>query len=363
MKRGLTVVLVFLMLFSFFAISEVSATVYVSSKGGTLHLRQGASVSSASLGIVKHGDSVYIYETGDEWSFIYVPRLEKTGYLKTKYLIADSGYTSGSPSGSDILSPSGASSCFTLPAAVSYDMNADGSLERFVFEERTDAYASEYLHLSVYENGVRTAERDFEIMSDGSAYFAKLDHTGRIYIFVTGDQCSSDYITECMYYENKALHSVGFSAAAPYAAADVFPGAVSKIENGVITLTTVLDVLGTRAYTCDFTMGYSRIEPLTRSVWTTRYLVSDPETWEYISLTATCDLPITAYGMASTLPSDTRILVTAVDSAFSTIHFVSEHGLSGTFSYSAAPDSYGCWGITIGGIFEENAFEYVPYAG
>ena len=35
MKRGLTVVLVFLMLFSFFAISEVSATVYVSSKGGT----------------------------------------------------------------------------------------------------------------------------------------------------------------------------------------------------------------------------------------------------------------------------------------------------------------------------------------
>lgn len=79
-------------------------TVYVSSSGGTLKLRAGASTNTEVLGYVHHGDHVSEHSTSGEWTRVTVAETGKTGYIKTKYIRGGSGGGGGggggTPSGS-----------------------------------------------------------------------------------------------------------------------------------------------------------------------------------------------------------------------------------------------------------------------
>lgn len=94
-----------------------TATVWVSSSGGSLKVRSGPSTDFARAGYVKHGDRVTILEKGGEWSKIKVNATGVTGYLKTKYLTNGS---TGSSSGGSSAPSTGTSA----PTGSDYDLAA-----------------------------------------------------------------------------------------------------------------------------------------------------------------------------------------------------------------------------------------------
>lgn len=93
--------------------------VYVNASGGSLNVRKGPGTNYASLGYVKHKQSITVLNRGTTWSKIKVASTGTVGYIKTKYIF---GATSGVSSSNTSTGSSSSSAVVTKPST--YDAAA-----------------------------------------------------------------------------------------------------------------------------------------------------------------------------------------------------------------------------------------------
>jgi len=354
MKKLIVILLVlsiFLFSLSAFAAS-LTGKVYISEKGGTLHLRASASTSSKSLGYVKQGDEVMILADYGEWLNIYVPRLELSGYLKAKYIIRDAVSTI------DDVKPD---TVYELPASFSLDLNGDGRYDILEVTVSYDEYEMELYSLVITLSDGTTAAKDLMPVCDAKIAFSYLS-SNRLHMIISGDVMSSDYVTECIYLENNTIKNVSFSASDPFDSDILFPGSLDSIKDGVITLCPTLDTLGTRVYKGDFLLIGGVLTPVESFIWKCGSSVDDPEIWEYTSIRTLRNIACVIYDRPSVLPEGSEIIITALDASQRKAYFISDSGLTGYLIYSN-PETDMEWGVKINGIHEEALFDHIPYAG
>ncbi len=365
MKRILAILLTVCLLIPFVSYSESvvfgTGTVYVRAKGGTLHLRSEPTTKSESIGIVHHGDEIEVLMLGDEWSYIFSYRNGCDGYIKTKYIInftpAENAFTEMT-----IQEVSDTSATYPIPGKYYLDLDGDDTMDTVYARLFYDEYGMENFALTFETAYGSTGEATLPFSAyDASIAFAKLDETGRVYVFVTGDVASTDFETYCFYVSEGHMENVHFNAPAPFSYGLGIAGMLEAIDGGYIIINPVLDVLGTRFYRRNMIMKNGVIEAAENSAYVSCYDLSDPEIWEYTSLKTISSVPCFVNGNEFVLEKGTSVIVTWLNYDEREIGFTTESGMNGYFKYSKAMDRD--WGIYVGGVYEEDAFEYIPYAG
>ena len=185
-------------------------------------------------------------------------------------------------------------------------------------------------------------------------------------ILLSGDEWSWDFATTCLHYTTDGqLVPVYFRDAARFPGDEPYApfgyGMVTGISSdGKITLTGSQDVLGTWMAECVFELKDGAFHLEENAVWRRMDSMDDPDVWEYTALTLKRELPVTLEdGSEGSIKSGERILITATDRE-SYAAFVSENGAKGSFPIQRELE-YG-YGYEINGLFEDEWFEYIPYA-
>ena len=353
MKKLLSLILLIsLLTFSAFAAHQ-TGSIYIAEKGGTLHLRETPSTSSESLGFVKHGEEISIIREYGEWTNIYVPRLDAYGYLKTKYIVQTKP---------DIMKIVPFDTCLDLPGTFLIDVNGDGIKDTVDVVSRFDPYSFEIFTLKIDLSDGTRLEREFMFSFFPTIVFTTFSSSDRVYILVSGDIMSSDFVTECLYVENGAFKNIPFADCEPFSADISFPGAVYSMQDGILVLDSTLDTLGTRSYTGEFVLSNGVLVPNDRFIWKSLYSVNDSDTWEYCSLTTVRDIEAVIFERPSVLKAASQIILTAIDETECKAYFVSAQGECGYLTYEKSVSDTE-WGVRINGVHEDLLFESIPYAG
>ena len=209
-----------------------------------------------------------------------------------------------------------------------------------------------------------------------SVWAADLGRDGNTEIFVSGDIASDDYYTYCLRYEKGEIVEIPFAnveRGSDYEGYTEYGyGMVTGFGENTVTLTGTQDVLGTYFGSRTFALKDNTFEIADNGLWVFgRYEddgwrdgidIADSEIWEYRALKAVQPIPV-AFRSAdghffSTLLPGERVILTASDCA-TVAYFLTEDGREGCFVLEPNPDS---WGSLIGGIPENELFEYIPYA-
>ncbi len=365
MKKILSLILLICILVPCFSYGESvvfgHGKVYVRAKGGTLHLRSAATTESESLGIVHHGDEIEVLMLGDEWSYIFSYREGRDGYIKTKYIVdfvpAENMFTEVT-----INEVTDSSETYSMPGKYHLDLDGDGTMDTVDSRLFYDEYGMECFTITFETAYGSSGEATIPFHSyDARISFVKLDETDRVYFFVTGDVASTDFETYGFYSDKGHMKNVDFYPPVPFIGDLGMAGMLKHIENGKLVIIPMLDVLGTRFYETNMIMENGVIVPEENGKYVSVYDLEEPDNWEYVSLKAIASVPCYIDGNASAVNKGERIVVTWLNVSEKQIGFITENGQSGYFEYSEALDHD--WGIYVGGIFESDAFEEIPYAG
>lgn len=361
--RVLSLLLLFSLLISASADVYITAEIYVRPGGGTLNLRSQPTTESESLGIVHHGDPIEIYQSDEEWSYIYSDRLDCTGYIKTKYITnieyhgeeQQGVYPSYTP-----LPSYGDAEAYEAPCTFELDLDGDGTQESVTFETYPVSEYEERTQLIVFSENGNEDTFVCDIHSGAQVWFVKLDGTGRAYMFLSGDEMSSDFATYCLFWDGSAIKLAPFFSPAPYSPGQAAAGAVTNIQNGIVTICDHRDMFGTWFASLDYGLNGSSMQYLPNPVWIVSNDLSDPEIWEYRALTAKTDLPAMSFDSAATIPKGTKLLLSAIDDFNSRAYFISDSGRIYSVEYAFDADG---WTRTLDGIPEDECFENLLYAG
>ena len=366
MKKILCIVLLSALLLSFSSLCESvvfgKGKVYVRSTGGTLHLRSEPTTKSESLGFVHHGDEIEVLMLGDEWSYIFSFREGRDGYIKTKYIVdfepAENMFTEVT-----VNNVTNSSETYPMPGKYHVDLDGDGTIDTVNSRLFYDEYGMEAFSITFETAYGSSGEATIAVASyDANIAFAKLDETDRVYVFVTGDVASTDFVTYGFYADKGHMKNLDFYPPVPFVGDLGMAGRLHSIENGRLIIVPILDILGTRFYETKMIMENGVIVPEENGKYASVYdLVDGGDIWTYSSLKAITSIPCFINGNETTIEPGTSVLVTWLDVSAKEIGFSTESGLTGYFTYSEALDYD--WGVYVGGIFEQNAFEFIPYAG
>lgn len=252
-------------------------------------------------------------------------------------------------------------------APVQLDLDGDGTAETVSWAMSPRDYDT-YIALTVEPAAGAPATYATAIMY-GQVYVQDLDGDGIMEILLTGDVMSDDYYTWCLQYRNGALFEVLFPDSERGANSDGYYttgyGLITGIsEYGVLDLTGSQDVLGTWMATRRVRLDSpGRFEFCDNQMWERSLAFHDDEAdlWEYGALTVKSPVPYVGdHGCDSGVlnPGD-RIVVYATDKVSEAL-FYTQDGITGILSISNN-DGQG-WGKLVGGVPEEDCFEYVPYA-
>lgn len=251
----------------------------------------------------------------------------------------------------------------TVPAdtSLAIDLDGDGSEETLSWTMVPDEW-EQHLELSVaLQDGAVTY--DTGIYSEEAVYVADLDGDGVREILLTGDVMSDDYYTWCLHLVDGSLYEVLFpDTTRSYEATQAYYksgyGLITEISGNSMTLMGSQDMLGTWMATRTVTLApWGLFEFNDDGKWHRAADLTDEELWEYAALTTTREIPYN--DEAETLPSGTRLIITAMDKQ-DTAWFVTEDGTEGTLSVSK--DYNRGFGSLVSNIPEEECFEYLPYA-
>ena len=364
MRKLLCALLGLIFMFSIFSIAEdlPYGEIFVRSSGGSLNLRAGESTNTRSLGYVQQGDIVDIISSAEEWSCVYVRRTGQTGYVKTKYIVNivyPKIELSGIPS-ENAFTGYMTTTSLSIPDVFTLDLDGDGALETLRADaEYSQEAGTQLVSLSVWTEGVRRDLYTCELLDSATLWLVRLDDTGRVYIFLCGDEMSDDYVTRCLYWNGTSLQIIPFIAPKPFTSGVAFGGCIESIQNGVITLSSTRDYFGTWFATLPFSLTNGILSFDTNAIWKLQIDLSSAETWEYRSLKTLCELPASLYGVESALPAGTVLLPTAIDDENNRVYFVTASGNQGYFTCT---DTKNGWGHSINGIDEDECFETLLYA-
>ena len=355
MKKFFALVLAVCMLIPIVSLGESAVfgkgKIYIREKGGTLHLRSEATTKSESLGIVHQDDEIDVLFLGDEWSYIFSYRVGMNGYIKTKYIV-DFVPDENMFTEIDIQTASDSAETYPMPGRYHLDLDGDGAIDTVNASLFYDEYGNECFTI-IFETAYGSSgEATIPYSSyDARIAFAKLDETNRVYIFVT----------YAFYVDQGHMKNVDFVSPAPLGSGLGMAGRLDAIEQGHIVIVPILDVLGTRFYKVNMVMENGVVVPYENAVYTAVYDLVDDETWEYASLKAISSIPCFINGNETMLDPGAKVIITWLNANEKEIGFTTESGLNGYFKYSEAMDHY--YGVYVGGVFEEDAFESIPYAG
>lgn len=243
------------------------------------------------------------------------------------------------------------------------DLNENGFQESYRWTYRTGESGGERLCLEITDEDGAVVTYETQIV-DPAALWLK-DFRGPALV-VTGWNADGEGRTFALRYTAKGrVTEIMFAADArtrvpedyctPYGV-----GVIAGMSGDRVTLESEADVLGTWLAVRGYTLNENDRFAFEPGLWTTTARLNDPGVWRDMALTTAADLEYTDIDNESaTLPEDTRLLITATDKE-TLARFVTEAGVSGTFDIAPCEDGEP-YRYYVGGLPEDEAFEYLPY--
>lgn len=240
------------------------------------------------------------------------------------------------------------------------DLNGDGTDERMVLT-MVGPENEQLLTLHVIGADGKRVSHESYIIRSTDCFVLDLNGDGSMEILLSGDEWSWDFTTTCLNYTAE-----GQLAPLLFADAGRFPGdepyapfgygMVSNIsEDGTITLTGTQDVLGTWMAGRDFVLTDGRFE-LAEGMFLFDIAPSD---WTDRPLILKQDITLGEGEGALSLKAGDKIMPVGSDRK-SFVKMITESGRE--FDFRIEFQDGERWGWVVNGIFEEDLFEYVPYA-
>lgn len=240
------------------------------------------------------------------------------------------------------------------------DLDGDGKNETVIIK-REGAEGEEYLSLYVFGSDGSFHSYDMYVMWLEKAIAQDIDGDGIKEIFVSCDFYSDDYVTYCFYYTDiGGLTPMWFYNDNRYDDDEIYTfegyGRITGINGDTITLTGSQDVLGTWMASREYLLWKGKFELIegmymfetAESDWADRPLILKQD----ITVKAEdgSDLPLKAGDYMLPVASDreTFVLMTTQDGR--------------TFYLDIRYNDETGWGWFVNDIYEEDLFEYVPYA-
>lgn len=246
------------------------------------------------------------------------------------------------------------------------DLNGDGENETVSWLMKPGEYDS-HMHFYVQNAAYNSFSFETPLIWGSSVYIADVDADGNMEIFISGDMASDDYYTYCLQYSAEGLNAVNFKdvmrGGEHVGYYDYGYGYVSAISDGVVTLTGSQDALGTYMASRQFALVDGQFETCDDGLWHFRYDVTNEDAWNYRALNPIAEIPAVFIddenqAIESKLLVGERIMITASDTR-SIAYFITEDGARGYLNIQRNTQS---WGFLVGGVSENDLFEFVPYA-
>lgn len=249
---------------------------------------------------------------------------------------------------------------FALNEKTQADLDGDGAAETVILEME-GVPGEEYLALYLFGADGSFYTHEMYVMQLIEAFAADINGDGMKELFVVCDYYSDDYATFCFNYnEAGGMNVLTFADINRYAESAEFTGEgygkVTAVNGNTITLTGSQDILGTWLASRDFALVNGGFE-LVDGLYSFETQESD---WEDRPLITVDALDVTlADGSSATFPAGEEFLPTASDRQ-SMVQLVTRDGIECSIEISYNDETG--WGWLIGGVPDEEIFEFIPYA-
>lgn len=219
------------------------------------------------------------------------------------------------------------------------DLDGDGEKEQIEIEIVQVNEYMEYRTVRVTDGSVSQSAGETMIASSARIALTDLDGNRIPEILFSGDIASDDYITYACRWTDSGLQPITFGGEL------YVDGCVEKVENGVVTLSSHLFMLGTYLGCLPYEMKEDGgIGPV------------DGSHWEFLRNEFWME---TAMDLSEELPAGTKLRLTAADGV-GEVWYVTEDGRTGSLTLTESEDK---WGWCINGVHELECFVVLPYAG
>jgi len=214
------------------------------------------------------------------------------------------------------------------------------------------------------ENGNLIYLNPLQALSEAAESGREIDYTYNGQDLTYDDFYSDDYCTYAFNYSAEGgLKTLNFKnvnrGEAEEGYCDNGYGMVTAVDGDSIILTGSQDVLGTWMASRTFSLQNGQFETADDGYFRMLDITADAEIWEYFCLIPTVEIAAKfSDGSEGKIMPGEKFVVTMSDRT-STVHFETQDGKTGSFEI-APNDEYG-WGSLIGGVSEDECFEYCAY--
>lgn len=249
---------------------------------------------------------------------------------------------------------------FTLGEKGLVDLDGDGGMESVTLKME-GVPGEEYLALYLFGADGSFYSYEMYVMQLMEAFALDIDGDGLKELFVVCDFYSDDYVTYCFHYtEAQGMTALQFAGIDRYGDGSPYVdggyGRITAVNGNCVSLVGSQDVLGTWMAGRDFALENGRFE-LVEGMYS---FITDEEDWEYRPLILKQELRVTLEGGGeATLPAGEELLPLRSDRE-STVDLIARDGQE--YSVQIDFNDETGWGWFVNGIYEEDLFEYVPYA-
>lgn len=238
-----------------------------------------------------------------------------------------------------------------------YDIDGNGRKNSIQLLKITDEADQVFYSIRIICGDV-FYDADQTVAGRPSLWMADLDEDGCAEVYFSGDVASDDFCTYGWRLGENALNVVLFCGnirtgefTKPTPGID---GQIVSIANQILTLETYTHRLGSHYVTQEYTAERDgMLSPMPGRDW----LCTDGKV-----LTLKKALPVTVDGKQTTLPSGTKLTVTAMD-AGNQVYFRTTGGVDGSIQLEENTNESDWCFWRIDGIKDEDYFESLPYVG
>ena len=255
---------------------------------------------------------------------------------------------------------------------VSLDLNGDGLLEDVEWRTLETGEWETAVEVSVIWQDGTPVFYDTEALYPVGVYAVDLDGDGAVELLISGDEMSDDYATYCLRCADGGLEPIDienvYYGMYEWDSEEYYRlgyGMVSAIGENSVTLSGWRDVLGTFWGSRTYSLQDGRMVAADDGLWVFDEWM-DPDAWDYRYLTLKQELSVTftvedGYSFDKLLPGD-ELFICASDLQ-NVVYFITREAQPRSGYFSVSPNTEDGWGLLVGGVPEDEMFEFLPYAG